>query len=532
MNDMLTALLADLLITHLSSAKLGVQVLGFAELDASTLTTLVAEVTARLKPPVYWCFPEVTPDSVPLGVALATTIEQAVAWRNTPDCAGRIVVVVADDLRLPKLHSLADFDILTPASVRKALVQQMARHGPAEIRPFWEAFEEYAVAVPLDDLMAYARASRDVVRAHKEVWRVGFLADEDLFLHPAQQLARQRAMLTEAQRLSKPVHTRMLRVVAKADAPQRVRVQHTYQHLMAYVNSGRSEHLQGLQFGDVAWLVHTSKASTDPARPAPVALRSDISSAIPKPTTKLPAELSSEHTFVMQLPKVLQAYRAQAWYHTGALQLVWCRFQNQSPSICALLPYVESGFSTGLEVAVHSIGQHLSPLVLDPEVEAACERGTLKFIEQHFATIADWWSELLTTSPHILIASAPNNEVLHQWFRGGLDATWFAIEFPTPLPEHEMPEALLLAHAVTPNQSWYVWTGKSARVSLALYKHARTLHLPLDLAKIEYALQTLGPFTGDNGLTLIRAPYSAEGTKAALVILQRINDWLGCDNGT
>jgi hypothetical protein len=44
-------------------------------------------------------------------ITLATDIESAVAWRNIPSLARRIVVFIQNESR--KSHSLSDFDTLT-----------------------------------------------------------------------------------------------------------------------------------------------------------------------------------------------------------------------------------------------------------------------------------------------------------------------------------------------------------------------------------------------------------------------------------
>ena len=60
------------------------------------------------------------------GYTLSDSIEKAVLWRSMPDLAGRIIAVISNDT--DKLHSLAEFDIVTTRDLSRYLIGEQLKN--------------------------------------------------------------------------------------------------------------------------------------------------------------------------------------------------------------------------------------------------------------------------------------------------------------------------------------------------------------------------------------------------------------------
>lgn len=207
------------------------------------------------------------PVQIPDGLVLATDVESAVDWRNKPDFAGDILVVVDGDVE--KMHSLADLDEVTPRNLTRTLLEwarKELRSNEVQDR-VWGALTEVAVTLPLpmvEEFVGAVEADRENVESiSRNLWRIGLLADSRLLnrsTNATERLALNARLVMEVSQLTEASRRRIASALRSGSADERI--QAAYAAVKAFHRFGRSRDLQPLDVTAVEQLVRTSRVAT------------------------------------------------------------------------------------------------------------------------------------------------------------------------------------------------------------------------------------------------------------------------------
>lgn len=261
--------LNDLIFEELSEkmeiAKIGVIVRGFLDNQQINVGRIVTQIANASQQTIYVSAVGYDFDAQSEYVQHGENVESAVAWRNMPECAGQIIVFVRDEAA--KMHSLADFDLLTPRDIINRLLHD-AQSDQAQNDPqkrFWQALQREPSLLQLDMLLEFANAvsaSTDLDAIPDNLWRLGLLRDESVLQadrNPVDRLARNRSTLTDVEQLSNRSRQRMKSVLTKVEGQERVELQRAYQELMRFYKTGHRDILGELNVETVEQLIKSGK---------------------------------------------------------------------------------------------------------------------------------------------------------------------------------------------------------------------------------------------------------------------------------
>lgn len=114
------SLVVGLLLERLADSKVGILVKGINGIQPDEIA---AELSSQRKTHIYMAAVGygISTDVEKSEYTLTPSIEKAVLWRSVPEYAGNIVVFVKTDT--DKLHSLAEFDVISLRDVSKYLLE-------------------------------------------------------------------------------------------------------------------------------------------------------------------------------------------------------------------------------------------------------------------------------------------------------------------------------------------------------------------------------------------------------------------------
>lgn len=115
------SLVIGLLIEKMADSKVGILAKGISDIQPAEIAV---ELSSQRKSHVYVAAVgyDISADVEEADYTLTPSIEKAVLWRSVPEYAGNIVVFVKTDT--DKLHSLAEFDVVSLKDVSKYLLEQ------------------------------------------------------------------------------------------------------------------------------------------------------------------------------------------------------------------------------------------------------------------------------------------------------------------------------------------------------------------------------------------------------------------------
>jgi hypothetical protein len=274
-------LAAEMLVNQLQTARVGIIVRGLVGVNPGQVTALAA---SKLKYPLYVAVVGDYPTSnSEMNITLTDNIESAVAWRNLPSLAGKIIVFIQNESR--KSHSLSDFDILTARDLARYLLdiakQNLDANEP-QIK-FWEALKQETATFPLPMIEDFVQAvyhdkdNPEVIP--NNLWRLGLLRDEailDKNKEVTERLRRNRDLIEKMGQLSEQTRRRIGSVLiqAKGEAAQRLRT--AFSLVKAFYFRGNLEDvLRQLDFATVEQLLETGRPLPTMPLLEPVEFESD-----------------------------------------------------------------------------------------------------------------------------------------------------------------------------------------------------------------------------------------------------------------
>ena len=192
---------------------------------------------------------------------------QAVLWRSFPEYAGSIVVFVKTDT--DKLHSLAEFDVISLKDVSKYLLeQQITNESNTPTQNFWRALQQTSDYYSFEAIMEFVQAVSNEGTAAEAIpnnmWRLNLLCDADILgtkYKSDERLTRNRELIFAIGQLSEDSRKKLSRSLARTKGEDRTRLQNAYNLLQNLYKYGNRDTLRQLDFATVQELFSASKAN-------------------------------------------------------------------------------------------------------------------------------------------------------------------------------------------------------------------------------------------------------------------------------
>ena len=271
-------LVTALLIEKISQSKVGIIING---VDGINPEAIVKNLSKSLTQKIYAVVIGYTGISAEETeeYSIATQIENAVAWRNTPECAGHILAFVQGDV--DKLHSLNVFDQINKKDVTRFAIELQTRSVVGENRPireFWDALKEtseYYSLQNVEEFIAIVDAASDKAAAiSKNLWRLNLLCDESILsakTNREQRLRDNNSKIIDISQLTENSRKNLSRSLSRASAREKAKLQRAYKFVEDYSQYGSRELLKELEFSVVEQLLSATVKKADPVpTPTPV----------------------------------------------------------------------------------------------------------------------------------------------------------------------------------------------------------------------------------------------------------------------
>lgn len=256
-------LLICLLENKCKAAKVGVLVKGVSDIAPDKAVQRLAELLGER---LYAAI--VDYDILESSTEQATItmrIENAVRWRSDPEYAGSIIAFVRVDSE--KLHSLAEFDIITTRNLSEQLLEEcITQQTNIPTQNFWKALKSTAAHYSFEALyefVEYVSLDSSVVDAiPKNMWRLGLLCDYSILntnTKPEVRLSKNRELIIAIGQMSEEHRKKLSRALVQADKKEKERLQTAYRGLQDFFKFGRRDTLRKLDFATVQQLFAATK---------------------------------------------------------------------------------------------------------------------------------------------------------------------------------------------------------------------------------------------------------------------------------
>lgn len=260
------SLVIGLLIEKMADSKVGILAKGISDIQPAEIAV---ELSSQRKSHVYVAAVGygISADVEEADYTLTPSIEKAVLWRSAPEYAGSIVVFVKTDT--DKLHSLAEFDVVSLKDVSKYLLeQQISNESNTPTQNFWRALLQTSDYYSFEVIMEFVQAVTNEGTASEAIpnnmWRLNLLCDADILgtkYKPDERLTRNRELIFAIGQLSEDSRKKLSRSLARTKGDDRVRLQNAYNLLQNLYKYGNRDTLRKLDFATVQELFSASKAN-------------------------------------------------------------------------------------------------------------------------------------------------------------------------------------------------------------------------------------------------------------------------------
>lgn len=225
-----------LLLENLQETRVGIIVKGIGEINPIEIATTLATQTGKhyfISAVGYDALKESECDAYTLSPA----IEEAVLWRSNPECAGRIIAFVKNDT--DKLHSLAEFDIVTTRNLSLFIIeQQIETDTNTPTLNFWNALKEtsdyYSFESMLDFVSAVEKSADKANAIPDNMWRLNLLRDQEILgtkVNARDRLAQNRDLIFKIAQLSEESRKALSRSLASTKVASKENLTATYRQL-------------------------------------------------------------------------------------------------------------------------------------------------------------------------------------------------------------------------------------------------------------------------------------------------------------
>lgn len=260
------SLVIGLLIEKMADSKVGILAKGIGDIQPDEIAV---ELSSQRKSHVYIAAVGygISADVEEAEYTLTPSIEKAVLWRSFPEYAGSIVVFVKTDT--DKLHSLAEFDVISLKDVSKYLLeQQITNESNTPTQNFWRALQQTSDYYSFEAIMEFVQAVSNEGTAAEAIpnnmWRLNLLCDADILgtkYKSDERLTRNRELIFAIGQLSEDSRKKLSRSLARTKGEDRVRLQNAYNLLQNLYKYGNRDTLRQLDFATVQELFSASKTN-------------------------------------------------------------------------------------------------------------------------------------------------------------------------------------------------------------------------------------------------------------------------------
>lgn len=260
------SLVIGLLIEKMADSKVGILAKGIGDIQPDEIAV---ELSSQRKSHIYIAAVGygISADVEEAEYTLTPSIEKAVLWRSFPEYAGSIVVFVKTDT--DKLHSLAEFDVISLKDVSKYLLeQQITNESNTPTQNFWRALQQTSDYYSFEAIMEFVQAVSNEGTAAEAIpnnmWRLNLLCDADILgtkYKSDERLTRNRELIFAIGQLSEDSRKKLSRSLARTKGEDRTRLQNAYNLLQNLYKYGNRDTLRQLDFATVQELFSASKAN-------------------------------------------------------------------------------------------------------------------------------------------------------------------------------------------------------------------------------------------------------------------------------
>lgn len=256
-------LVTALLCRHLSEIKVGIIVKGVDDISPEEIIKEIASEEKHLYAAAIG-YDEVVELSEDL-YDITDSIEKAVLWRSMPECAGSIIVFIRNDT--DKLHSLAEFEVITTRDTARYLVEtQIKSDNNMPTNNFWSALQatsDYYTFDALYDFVSAVAASDNPAEAiPQNMWRLNLLEDNEILgtkSNPVERLAKNRDLIFAIGQLSEDSRKKLSRSLVRTKTKDKERLQKAYRSLQNLYKYGSRDTLKALDLETVQELFSASQ---------------------------------------------------------------------------------------------------------------------------------------------------------------------------------------------------------------------------------------------------------------------------------
>ncbi|OQB13593.1 MAG: DNA translocase FtsK [Firmicutes bacterium ADurb.Bin193] len=292
------ALVAELLRKHLGCVKTGIIIKGIEGINPESIVSQLVDTNAQLYTAIIG-YGKVT-KSHEANYEITDLIEKAVLWRSMPECARRILVFIKNDT--DKLHSLAEFDVISTRDVSRFLLeQQLKNDNNTPTHNFWTALKDTSDYYTFDALYefvsAVSRSDNSAEAIPENMWRINLLSDSKILgtkSDPKERLAKNRDLIFSIGQLREDSRKKLSRSLARSKVSDKERLQKAYHSLQSLYKYGKRETLRDLDMETVQELFSASQESDNKrkkALPPKPEDPSNIEETLPESTPIKPKEL-------------------------------------------------------------------------------------------------------------------------------------------------------------------------------------------------------------------------------------------------
>ena len=264
-------LIVNLLKERLAEAKIGIIVKGIGDIDPVRISESVAESAEKR---LYVA--AVGYDGIHVGekenYTLSDSIEKAVLWRSMPECAGQIIAFISNDT--DKLHSLAEFDIISLRDLSKYLIGiQLKSDNNTPTHNFWTALADASDYFSFDAVNDFVSAVLKTGERSKAIpvnmWRLNLLCDQDILsvkMKPEERLRKNRELILAIGQFNEDSRKKFSRSLSQTNEKNQERLQKAYRALQNFYKKAEKEILKELDYATVQELFSESRKKEGPKK--------------------------------------------------------------------------------------------------------------------------------------------------------------------------------------------------------------------------------------------------------------------------
>lgn len=259
-------LVTALLSRHLSEIKVGIIVKGVDNIFPEEIIKAIASSEKHLYAAAIG-YDEVNEHSNEL-YDITDSIEKSVLWRSIPECAGSIIVFIRNDT--DKLHSLAEFDVITTRDIARYLVEtQIKNDNNTPTNNFWTALQVtsdyYTFDALYDFVSAVAASDKPAEAIPQNMWRLNLLEDREILgakSNPLDRLAKNRDLIFAIGQLSEDSRKKLSHSLVRTKGEDKEHLQKAYHSLQNLYKYGSRDSLKALDLHTVQELFSASRKTT------------------------------------------------------------------------------------------------------------------------------------------------------------------------------------------------------------------------------------------------------------------------------